>query len=64
MTPALRDCLRCLGDGRIANTDDGEPWRHWETLPLSEFVVATALALVRPVACPECRGTGRIEVRP
>jgi hypothetical protein len=62
-TPTTRDCLRCLGDGRIANTDDGEAWKYWLELPL-QSAVAVTMGLVRPIPCPECGGTGQIAVRP
>ena len=50
-------CRDCEGDGRIANSDSGEPWAHWLSLPLHS-ATAVALGLVFPVLCRTCGGTG------
>ena len=31
--PPTKPCPRCDGCGLVANTDDAEPWTHWERLP-------------------------------
>lgn len=54
------NCLRCAGCGRIANSDAGEPWTVWESLP-RESKAAVILGLVSPTLCPACRGRGVIE---
>jgi hypothetical protein len=51
-------CARCRGCGRIANTEDGEPWSAWLELPLGS-ATAVLLGVVRPVTCPDCGGTGK-----
>lgn len=50
-------CLRCWGEGRIANSDEGEPWSTWEALPPGSDL-AVRMGFVRPIDCPECGGTG------
>jgi len=50
-------CPRCNGCGKIANSDDGEPWTVWENLP-ENAKVAVRLGLVGPVTCPDCGGSG------
>jgi hypothetical protein len=50
-------CARCLGEGRIASSDDGEPWSTWESLPHGSDL-AVRLGLVYPIDCPDCGGTG------
>jgi len=52
-------CPKCEGCGKIANTDDQEPWTYWEELPPSAKV-AVQMGLVHPVPCPACNGTGKI----
>jgi len=51
-------CKRCEGCGKIANTEDGEPWTVWEKLP-SPSNLAVQMGLVRPIPCPDCGGTGK-----
>jgi len=51
------DCERCNGCGYIANSDDAEPWTYWAKLPL-QSAIAVQMGLVKPVECPECKGTG------
>lgn len=55
------DCLRCRGDGRIADSEDGEAWRDWLDLPLGSAMAVT-LGLVKPIPCPECGGSGKVQV--
>jgi hypothetical protein len=52
-------CPRCEGCGRIADSDEGEPWTFWMNLPLKSALAVT-LGLVKPVACPQCDGDGEI----
>lgn len=55
--PPPQPCGRCWGEGRIANSDDGEPWSVWESLmPGSDLAVK--LGVVRPIPCPACNGSG------
>lgn len=56
---ASRACSRCEGCGRLADTDDREPWVAWTSLPL-EAQVAVHLGIVKPVPCDVCGGTGRV----
>jgi hypothetical protein len=46
-------CPRCEGCKQIANSEDGEPWTAWTSLPF-ESQVAVRMGLVRPLPCPEC----------
>lgn len=56
VTPA--ECAGCWGCGRVADSDDAEPWSFWESLS-SPSNMAVVMGLVHPVPCPECDGTGR-----
>ena len=58
---ALQECPRCLGDGRVADTDQGEPWGMWRDLPIKS-AHAVILGLVRPMPCPRCKGSGKVGV--
>lgn len=53
MSEELPTCSRCYGCGRIADSDDGEPWSWWETLPWPSNA-AVVLGVVRPIPCPAC----------
>ncbi|WP_458317128.1 hypothetical protein [Mycolicibacterium brisbanense] len=53
------DCQKCMGDGQIANDDEGSPWSAWANLPAGSDL-AVRMGLVRPVECPDCNGTGKI----
>lgn len=55
------DCRKCYGEGRIANSDDGEPWSTWAALKPGEDL-AVQLGIVRPIDCPVCKGTGSRKV--
>lgn len=50
-------CPKCEGCGRIANSEDGEPWRFWEKLPWGNDA-AVRLGYVKPIPCPCCGGSG------
>jgi hypothetical protein len=52
-----RTCDKCDGCGRIANSEKGEPWTDWERLPPGSDL-AVRLGIVRPIPCPDCKGTG------
>jgi len=54
-----RQCSRCEGCGKLADTDDREPWTAWTSLPLKSSAAVLA-GLVKPVPCDACGGTGRI----
>lgn len=55
----MRKCERCDGCGKIANSDDGEPWTVWTSLPLHS-ATAVLMGLVRPIQCPGCNGKGAV----
>lgn len=50
-------CGRCDGCGRIADTEEGEPWTSWLELPLQSSA-AVLMGIVNPIPCPDCGGTG------
>ena len=50
-------CQRCDGCGKVATTDDQEPWSAWLALPV-ESAQALLLGIVKPITCPGCGGTG------
>lgn len=50
-------CRRCDGCGKVADTDEAEPWAAWSSLPPGADL-ALRLGLVRPKPCPACSGTG------
>ncbi len=52
-------CPRCEGCGKLADSDDREPWTVWENLPLRS-AGAVLLGLVKPIECPDCSGTGKV----
>ena len=52
------ECGRCAGCGKIANDDDGTPWKYWMELPM-QSAAAVMLGLVRPIPCPTCGGSGK-----
>jgi len=52
-------CPKCDGCGRVANSDDQEPWTVWENLPLKS-AAAVLIGLVRPIPCPVCHGSGSV----
>jgi len=50
-------CQTCDGCGRVADTEDREPWTAWTSLPLHS-AAAVVLGIVRPITCPKCGGSG------
>ena len=50
-------CNKCDGCGKVANTEDQEPWTFWLELPLGS-AAAVIMGLVRPITCPKCNGSG------
>lgn len=57
MEELTEKCARCDGCGKIANSDDGEPWTMWLKLPL-ESSQAVLAGIIRPIDCPVCKGSG------
>lgn len=57
MTQAQKKCQRCDGCGKIADSDDGEPWSVWTSMPLQSSIAVLA-GIVRPLPCPKCSGSG------
>ena len=58
MPQEVNKCDRCDGCGRIADSEDGEPWSVWEELPPGSDL-AVKMGLVKPLTCPSCGGTGK-----
>lgn len=50
-------CERCEGCGKIANSEQGEPWTAWESLSPGEDL-AVKMGVVKPLPCPSCNGLG------
>ena len=48
---------KCEGCGKVADTEDQEPWTAWLELPL-QSAGAVLLGAVTAIKCPECDGTG------
>ena len=57
------DCKRCWGGGRIADSQDGEPWAMWQELPPGSDLAAK-MGIVKPIPCPQCGGTGKLPAEP
>lgn len=53
----MAQCTKCLGCGKVANSDDQEPWSMWEDLP-EQSKLAIRIGLVAPMTCPRCGGSG------
>lgn len=53
----MAKCSKCEGCGKVADTDDQEPWSAWLELPVRSFG-AVLLGLVKPITCPACDGDG------
>lgn len=56
----MAKCVRCEGCGKVATSDDREPWTYWENLPPGADL-AVQLGLVRPEKCTDCAGTGEVD---
>lgn len=56
-------CPGCDGCGKVADTDNREPWTAWTSLPVSS-AMAVILGSVQPIPCDDCDGTGRKPVEP
>lgn len=56
-----RPCRRCDGCGRVANSEDAEPWSEWEALPPGSDL-AVQMGVVRPVTCLDCNGSGTVDL--
>ena len=52
-------CEKCDGCGKIASSEDQEPWTDWESLPPGSDL-AVRMGLVKPIVCPKCGGTGEV----
>lgn len=52
-------CTKCEGCGKIANSEDGEPWSVWEALPPGSDLAVKA-GIVQPIECPRCEGVGEV----
>lgn len=50
-------CPRCDGCGLVADTDEGEPWTAWTSLPI-ESQAPIKLGMVHPMPCTGCNGIG------
>lgn len=50
-------CPQCEECGKIANSEEGEPWTVWLKMPLGS-AQAVVLGLVKPIECPGCGGSG------
>lgn len=48
-------CKKCNGEGRVANSDEQEPWSCWENLPPGADI-AVRMGIVKPIPCPDCKG--------
>lgn len=49
-------CQKCGGCGKVADTEDEEPWTAWTELPLQSSI-AVLMGLVKPKPCPVCSQT-------
>lgn len=56
----MKQCPKCEGCGKVANTREAEPWHRWESLPPGSDL-AVRLGIICPIPCPKCNGTGKIE---
>lgn len=52
-------CPKCWGEGKVANSDEQEPWSTWADLPPGSDI-AVRLGLVKPIPCPSCGGSGEV----
>ncbi len=49
-------CLKCDGCGKVADTEEQEPWTAWTSIPLQSSM-AVLMGLVKPITCPKCDGS-------
>lgn len=56
----MNQCERCAGCGKLADDDDGTPWKYWLEMPLQSST-AVLMGVVKPIECPVCKGTGKKE---
>jgi RecJ-like exonuclease len=52
-----RKCQHCEGCGKVADTDEREPWTAWTSVPLHSSI-AVVMGMVKPIPCEYCKGTG------
>lgn len=52
-------CERCHGWKQV-DDGEGQSWKYWAELP-AQSRIAVTMGLVKPVQCPECKGSGRNE---
>lgn len=53
MAEPLKKCVDCDGCGKVANTEDREPWTSWTRMPFIR-------GLVKPIPCETCKGSGKV----
>ena len=53
-------CMKCDGCGKVADSDDEEPWTRWLELPVNA-AAAVILGIVKPKTCPACGGSGEAQ---
>ena len=52
-----RECDDCEGCGKVANTEEREPWSEWANLPIRS-ALAVISGVVAPILCTQCMGEG------
>ena len=57
----MMECPKCRGCGKVATSDQQEPWSDWLALPLGSALAVT-MGFVKPMPCPQCGGAGKIGV--
>lgn len=56
-------CPRCVGCGKLADSEDNEAWVYWIPPYLNPPEnLAVVMGIVKPIDCHDCAGTGKIEV--
>lgn len=55
----LVKCETCDGCGKLADTEDREPWSRWLEIPVKS-ALALQIGLVRPIPCTVCKGKGKV----
>ena len=56
---AVPSCPRCDGCGKLADTEQKEPWTQWTSMPLHSSM-AVLSGIVKPIPCPDCGGSGKL----